>query len=228
MTLIEVLVVVTLAVLLMVMVVSGMGALTNARLKSAITLVTSAIRVAYVRASATANPQRVVFDLDNRKLWLEEGTSKMLVVEGDYSMTGGADPATVVEKKAQEQADRIMKGPRIPKPTFRPIRASGIEDDNGSSQRDLGRNVYYREVMIQHQLEPMRKTGRAYLYVWPGGQTELAEIQLAKGDQPTDSDTMTVFVHPLTGKTRIVNGAQRLVIPMTDQEASERDDRGLF
>ena len=227
MTLIEVLVVTVLAALLMVSVVSGMGALTNARLKSATTLVTSAIRVAYVRSSSTAKPQRVVFDIEGSKLWIEEGASQMLVVDQDMSLTGGADPATEVEKKAQEQSDRILKGPRIPKTTFRAVKASGIEDDNGSSQRSLGRAIRFREIMITHQPEPLKK-GRAYLYIWPGGQTELASIQLAKGDAPTNDDTMTVFVHPLTGKTKIVPGAKRMLAPLSDQEASEREDRGVF
>ena len=230
-TLIELLVVVALAAILMGSVVMGMGAVTNAKLKGAATLVSAAIRTAYTRASATAKPMRIVLDLDRSRVWLEEGSNQMLVVERDYSMTGGADPATDAERKAAEQTSRILKGPTLPKPTFRAVKETALEDDQGAKGdlgRPLGRNIRFREVQIAHQAEPQRE-GRAYLYVWPGGVTELAYIQLAKGAAPTDNDTMTLFVHPLTGKVKIVPGAKTLrVSGQTNEEASEREDRGNF
>jgi general secretion pathway protein H len=222
-TLIELLVVVTLVSVMMGAVIMGMGAVTNAKLKSSATLVSAAIRSAFTRASATAKPMRVVLDLDKNRLWLEEGSNQMLVQDKDLSLTGGADPATEAEKAAAEQTSRILKGPKAPKPTFKAIKQAGFEDDDGESGRALGTNIRFREVHIAHQAEPLNE-GRAYLYVWPGGLTELAYIQVAKGTSPTDDDTMTLLVHPLTGKVKIVRGVKTIRIPQPGEDMSDRED----
>jgi general secretion pathway protein H len=226
-TLIELLVVVTLAALLMGAVIMGMGAVTNSRLKGATTLVSAAIRSAYTRSSATAKPHRVVFDMEAKKVWIEEGSTVMLVPEKDYSLTGGADPATEAEKKALASTDRILKGPPIRKPAFKAVKQAGLEEDEGSQGRSLGRSIKFREIAIAHMAEPT-KEGRAYLYIWPGGITERASIQIAKGETPSDDDTMTVLVHPLTGKTRVINGAKPIRLGLAPEDQSEREDRGTF
>ena len=222
-TLIEVMVVTVIAATLMTAVVMGIGAATNARLKGACTLVSSAIRSAYTRASATGKPQRVVLDFAGSRVWIEESTGRMLVQEADLGKTGGADPATEAEKKMQAETDRILKGPRAPKPGFKPIKNAGITDDEKGAGRDLGTAIHFREVMVNHQIDVVRE-GRAYLYMWPGGQTELSYVQIAKGDKPGDGDTMTLFVHPLTGAVKIVSGAKTIRV---DEQASEREDRAF-
>lgn len=222
-TLIELLVVIALVAILMGGMVMGMGAATNARLKSSATLVSSAIRSGFTRASATAKPMRIVFDLDKQRLWLEEGSSEMLVKDQDLTMTGGADPATEAERIAAEQTSRIIKGPVTPKSSFKAVKQAGFDSDDGVNGRALGTNISFREIQIAHQVEPV-KEGRAYLYIWPGGVTELAYIQVAKGATPLDEDTMTLFVHPLTGKVKISNGAKSLRFPLPGEDSSERED----
>jgi general secretion pathway protein H len=226
-TLIELLVVVALVSMMMGSVIMGLGSLTNAKLKGATTLIGSAIRTAFTRSASTAKPTRIVFDFTESRLWVEEGSGPMLVNDQDLSNTGGADPATEAEKKAAEEASRLLKGPKAPRSSFRAIKGqSGFEDEAANRPgRGLGGSIRFRQIHVQHQIEPARE-GRAYLYIWPGGQTELAYIQVAKGALPTNEDTMTVFVHPLTGKVRIVNGAKTLPMPGTPEEASEREDRG--
>lgn len=257
-TLLEVLIVVALAGLLSAGVVVGMGSATNARLKAATTLVASAIRGAYARSAATSRPVRVVFDFDQRRVWLEEASGQMLARTADPLLTGGADPATAAEQAAAAQADAILKGPRAPKPTFRPVRQLGLEDDKASAAaaaslaaaaaaqnpnaaptatatlaptpvsfgRELGTGIRFREVHATHQAAPAR-AGRAYLYVWPGGQTETAYVQIAKGETPTDADTLTLTVHPLTGRVRVLPGAKTVAMPKPG-EASERGEPGGF
>src|SRR5687767_9059792 len=82
-TLLEVLVVVTLIGLLSGSVVIGMGSATNAKLKAASTMVSSAIRSAYARSAATSRPVRVVFDFDQQRVWLEEASGRMLARTAD-------------------------------------------------------------------------------------------------------------------------------------------------
>lgn len=225
-TLIELIVVVALASMLMGGVIIGMGSVTNAKLKGAVTMVSSAIRSAYTRASAVSKPMRVVFDLDGSRVWLEEGSNKMLVNDQDPTQSGGADPATEAERLAAEQANKILKGPVIPKPRFQAVKQAGFEEDEpGKPGRALGGKLRFREIHVYHQPEPLRE-GRAYLYLWPGGQTEQAYIQIAKSPDADDSGVMTLTVHPLTGKVRVLNGPQTLPMQGVGQETFEREDRG--
>ena len=223
-TLIELLVVVALAGLMTAVVVLGAGSTTNARLKASTTTISSAIRTAYTRASAVSKPHRVVMDFTTNRVWIEEGAGQMLVQSSDApKITGsGAEAATATEKAAQAEAEKILKGPRAPKATFRAIKAApGTEEDPGGSGRELGRGIRFREIMVAHQTEPLRE-GRAYVYAWPGGTTELAYIQVGKGDAPTSDDSMTLTVHPLTGKVKVLPGAKTIKI---DDQASEREER---
>ncbi|MFO0661036.1 MAG: prepilin-type cleavage/methylation domain-containing protein [Polyangiaceae bacterium] len=168
-----------------------------------------------------------MFDFKARRLWLEEGSSPMLVRDADPLLTGGADPATEAEKQAAEQADRILKGPRAPRTTFQPIKTPGFVVDAGNHGRVLDGKVYFREIHVSHQSEPAKQTGRSYLYFWPGGQTELAYIQLSQSDSTLDADNRTLVVHPITGKVKILPGLKTVPISSAS-ETGERDDPGGF
>ena len=69
-----------------------------------------------------------------------------------------------------------------------------------------------------------RTSGRAYLYFWPGGRTELAAITIRIGDSTDDDLAMTLLVAPLTGKVKIKAGAVELKVPTDDNTASDRQD----
>lgn len=222
-TLIELLVVVALAGLLTSLVVLGAGSTTNARLKAATTTISSAVRTAYTRASAVSKPHRVVMDFETSRVWIEEGSGQMLVQSADLLKTGGAEATTAPEKAAAAEAERILKGPRAPKARFRPIKGAMPAEDEASAGRELGRGVRFREVMVAHQPEPVRE-GRAYLYAWPGGTTELAYIQVGKGEAAPSDQSMTLTVHPLTGKVKILPGAQTIKV---DDQVSEREERAF-
>lgn len=224
-TLIELLIVVVLAAIMMSAVVSGLGAATNAKLKASTTLIGSAVRTAFTRSSATAKNMRVVFDIDKNRLWLEESTGSVLVTTDDLSSrTGGADPATAAEKAAAEQADKILKGPRAPRPTFTPVKQSGFDAEDGKQGKELPDGIRFKEINVMHQQEPATE-GRAYLYVWPGGQTELAYFQVRKGEATDEGNMMTVFVHPLTGQVRVERGAKRLPMLLGPDQVGEREDK---
>jgi len=203
-TLVEILVVVALIAVLGGAVVSGSGLLGGNRLRAASGLVVSAVRLAGTRANGTGHPVRLVFDLDAKKLILEETSDRMLrVKETDdqresEGAAAGAEPATEIERASTEYADSIVKGPRAPRARFQPIPIGSDADPAG---RDLGLGVSYREVQTEHDHRP-RKEGRAYLYFWPGGGTERAVVQLMRGED----DVLSVTVNPLTGRARIERG----------------------
>jgi general secretion pathway protein H len=224
-TLIEILVVIALISVVMGLVIAGSHQLPSARLKRSATMIVSAVRVAYMRATSTSKDLRVVFDMDGQKIWIEESDIPMLVQTKDKTGTGGADPITQAEKDAIEAGEKILKGPPVPKPKFHPIAVYGFGDVEGAGGKPLQRGITFREVQTAHDDAP-RASGRAYLYFWPGGMTERAEIQIRIGDSADEHSTLTLLVSPLTGKTTIKTGPVALATPTNENEASDREDTG--
>jgi general secretion pathway protein H len=209
-------------------VIMGSGQLSGSRLRQSATGITGAIRVAYTRATATSKSLRLVMDLEQQTLWLEEASAPMLVQSGDTTGTGGADPVTAAEKAAVAEGERILS-PKVaaPRSRFRAIEVSGVLDSEAAKgPKHLARGITFGEVQASHDEKP-RTSGRAYLYFWPGGLTERAAIQLRIGTSIRDNDTLTLLVSPLTGKVTVKSGAVALTRPEDDRAASEREDRGL-
>lgn len=220
-TLIEVLICVAIAALMMGTVALGAGVTDGARLKRSAVMIASAIRVAYAHANATSKPVRLVLDLDERTVLLEEGSGEMTISRNEQ--TGGAAAATEAEKKAIEEAEAILKGPRAPRPTFKAVKAFGLDTGKGRGGKELERNIRFLQIETAHQDEPV-KSGRTYLYFWPGGQTERAAIQLSIAGSDLDANVMTLLVSPLTGKSDIRKGKLQMLRPRDDNEESERRD----
>jgi general secretion pathway protein H len=204
--------------------VAGSMQLPSARLRRSATMIASAIKVAYTRATATSRDLRLVLDIEGGKVWLEESDAPMLVQAKGKLAAGGADPVTQVEKAALDEGAKIMQGPPIAKPRFHPIEAYGFGDvEAGKGGKPLQRGITFRSVQSGHD-ESARTSGRAYLYFWPGGRTERAAIQIRIGDAPEDDRTLTLVVSPLTGKVTIKPGPVDLTLPTDDVTASDRQD----
>ena len=128
--------------------------------------------------------------------------------------------------QAVEENGRILKGPTAPRTTFKEIDPMGVvASDPGKVHKPLEGGIRFRQVQTAHDDEP-RKEGRAYLYFWPGGQTERAAVQLQIGNAEEPIHTVTLIVAPLTGKVTIKDGAVDLPNPASDSEASDREDTG--
>ncbi len=221
-TLVELLIVVALIAMLSAAVVFGSGMFGASRQRAAAAMIVSGIRTAFTRANATGRPVRLVFDLEENLVSLEETASAVMLRENDEeeSTGAGAEPVTEVERAAREESEAILKGPRAPRPSFRPVKEFGFQTD-GKEGRELGKGVSFRMVQTEHDGQE-RTEGRAYLYFWPGGGTEHAVIQLHQGK---DDDGLTVVVSPLTGRAKIVRGEVGLPEPRSDGEYSEREER---
>jgi general secretion pathway protein H len=223
-TLIEIIVVIAIMAIITGVAMAGSMQLPSARLRRSTTMLASAIKVAYTRATATSRDIRLVMDLDQKKIWLEESDAPMLAQSKDKSAAGGADPMTQLEQAAIAEGARIMKGPPIPKPRFHPIEAYGFGDtESGKGGKALQRDITFRSVITTHD-DTARTSGRAYLYFWPGGRTERAAIQLRVGDSLDEDRTLTLLVSPLTGKVTVKGGAAEMVVPVDDAQASDRTD----
>jgi general secretion pathway protein H len=223
-TLIEIIIVIAIMALFVGVAVAGSMQLPSARLRRSTTMIASAVKVAYTRATATSRDLRLVMDLDQKKIWLEESDAPMLTQSRDKSATGGADPVDQAELAALAEEARIMKGPPVPKPRFHPIEAYGFGDvEAGKGGKPLQRGITFRSVKTTHD-DTARTSGRAYLYFWPGGRTERAAIQLRVGESTDDASTLTLLIAPLTGKVTVKGGAAELVVPTDDGQASDRVD----
>lgn len=235
MTLIEVLIVMAIVVILIAGITLGGGQVASARLRQSATLITGAVRVGFTRSNATSKNIRLVLDLDNSKLWLEEADRPFYAKANDKTGTGGADPATAAEQAAIEEGDRLTKGPRPPKAHFHMISTSEDKPNLAVLSKPLPSGIHFRSVQTAHDDTPVTK-GRAYLYFWPGGETERASIQtcithtvdkLEVCDTENDG-TFSMMVAPLTGKVTVKPGSIDLVLPVDDVGASDRKDPGVF
>ena len=223
-TLVEVLVVIALIAVLAGTVVSGSGMIASNRMRAAAGLVVTAARIAVTRSNTTGHPVRMVFDMDENRLLLEETSDRMLRVKetSDEKTSGGssagADPATVAEKESLAYADGIVKGPKAPRAKFTAIPLGGSDTDPKKG-RELGRDVHFRQVQTDHDYKP-RDKGRAYLYFWPGGGTEKAVIQV---ERKGSDDVLSVLVSPLTARAKIQRGKIELTEPHEEDDFGSRE-----
>lgn len=227
-TLVEVLIVIALIGLLSGAVVFGSGLMAGNRQRAAAMLIITGLRLGMTHANATGRAVRMVFNLDDGTVNLEETNGRMLRVKEKGASTGaGAKPETAAERQAREESKRILDGPRPPRPAFKPIASFDRDVKDPAKGRPLGRDIEFREVQTEHDGEP-RKKGNAYLYIWPGGETERAVIQIHEKGQDDDTDGLTVVVSPLTGRAAIRRGRVDLDTLKADTVFGEtKDNSGL-
>jgi general secretion pathway protein H len=228
MTLVEILVVLVLIALLAAGAVAGTGGVGAARLRGAASTVVALSRVAATRTNATGRPVRLVFDLDKHSVWLEESSnSRALRVNlsdenARLKAEKRSDEERLADVKAQAEAEgeRLAEGTTLKKAAFRPVTGLEISGEKVGEPRELGGGVEFRQVHIAHDGEP-RTNGRAFLYFWPGGETEWASIQIRRSGE---KDGLTVMVSPLTGRAKIERG--NVELPKSNQEGELEEVEG--
>jgi general secretion pathway protein H len=215
-TLVEILVVLVLVALIGAAAAMGAGSIGSSRLRAAAATVIAYSRIAVTRTNATGRPVRIVFDLQKGQIWLEESTTSRGLrasanpsdstekarSDDEYQGPDG-DRARAAKAAGDVEAERFIEGKGKQRPSFQPIKGLEIAGESVGEQRDLGRSIEYHQVQTEHDAEPHTE-GRAYLYFWPGGETEWASVQLRRSGEK--SSGLTVLVSPLTGRARIEHG----------------------
>lgn len=220
-TLIEILVVVALMALFVTAVVTGLGANTNAKIRSAATLIASAVKVGFTRSASTSKSTRIVFDMERHSVRLEEANMPVLVRRKDETGLSETNKKSRQELDAAKDSKRVSEGPSLPQPIFQPIKGYGFDPDDPAKGRELPGNVAIRSVELARESDPVT-LGQAYLNFWPGGQTERASIQVGRRERTDTSGILSILVAPLTGRVQIVAGSKG--VDRTLEERGERED----
>ena len=222
-TLVEVLITLALIALLAGAIVLGPGMLTSSRQRAAATLILSGVRLGMTRANVSGYPVRMVFDLEQHRIQLEQSASRSVLrasPDGGSPRTASAI-AEEAEAEAQAEAERVTSGAHSSPPQFKPVEEFGFDGDDSKAGRALGSGVFLASVQTERDEAPVTK-GRAYLYFWPRGGTERAAIHINRGKE---EGGLTVMVSALTGRARIEKGKVDLPPPRwDDEEYSEREE----
>lgn len=222
MTLIEVAVALLIAVALFGAVAMGIGAITGAKAKGAAGELAGVIRSLYDTAALTGKTCRLVFELPQEPdeetpvryhaecaasgVTTSRNREEALREEGARSgddrenerrdervfADRGGDSQSLEELMAAEE-QRVEQAAR-----FQGFTSEAVEARELPAQVRVG--VWTR------QQRSYAETGVAYLYFFPQGFTEKAQVQLSQGD-----NTWTLKVAPLTGKVQVV--AEALEVP---------------
>jgi general secretion pathway protein H len=224
MTLIEIMIVVGLMALLTATLILGSGVLLGANRRAAATLVVAGVRKGIAHANTTGKPVRLVLDMENERVILEESGSSLMLRKSDeeeeMELEEAQDAGDRLFADAEALADSILSGAGSSGDRFSAIDALGQDGD--SPGRDLGSGIHFVKVQTEHDEKPI-EDGQAYILFWPGGLTERAVVQIA---QKGDDEGLTVVVSPLTGRAVIERGLVDLPEEVFDaEEFSERDER---
>lgn len=223
MTLIEIVVALMIVAVLFAAVTFSVGALTGAKAKEASTELAGTIRALYDTAALSGKTCRLVFTLPGEREEDVPVTWRAECAAGGATANARRDDELKElrkrgkDKVEEKKDDRFRRLDSDDAPTLQELQAqeekrveqaaqfSNFSNDD-VTEKTLPSNVTV-EVWTQKQREKA-KNGTAYLYFFPQGYTERAQVWLRQGD-----NVWTLAISPLTGKTKIY--AEDLEVPRT-------------
>jgi general secretion pathway protein H len=221
-TLIEICIALLIAAVLFSAVVAGVGAITGTKAKAAASELAGVIRSLYDTAALTGKTCRLVFELPQPK---SEDPVKYHAecAEGGVTTSRDREAALREENKAREDEKRLGGDERRNFTRSDSGGAPSLQDLMEQEQQRVeqaaryssytGEEVEARElpgsvslsVWTRQQRTPVDQ-GVAYLYFFPQGYTEKAQVYVRQGD-----NVWTLTISPLTGKVNVV--AEELEVP---------------
>ena len=213
-TLIELIVVIAIAGTLLGATVVSISALTGARARAALGELGGTMRALYDTAALTGHTCRLVFDLPAGDTtgftYRAECASRAVTSASDRDQTlkddnqaradalkrgargaaTGRSGASLLDVLSQEK-DRVeaaAKFSTFTSPEVEPRRVSGVK----------------LSVWTPHQRQPA-KSGLAYVYFFPQGAVERAQLTARQGNS-----VWTLVVSPVTGQTTVVDGEMEI------------------
>jgi general secretion pathway protein H len=214
-TLIELTIALAIVALLLAATVMGVGAITGTKAKAAAAELAGVMRSLYDTAALTGKTCRLVFDLPAERS--EDQSLKYMAECASGDVTAAADRDQML-KDANRERERAAKDTRRPKRVLREDDKPSL-DDVMTREKDrveaAARFAAFTSpeiqphqmsgiqisVWTQHQRDPV-KHGLAYLYFYPQGFTERAQVYVQQG-----KNVWTLAVSPLTGRVKIASEA---------------------
>lgn len=224
-TLIELTVAMGIVVVLFASVVWGVGAMTGAKAKESAGELAGIIRSLYDSAALSGRTCRLVFQLPEKRdedsavtyhaECAKTGITAAAKREEELREANSREKDKEKRKAAEERDTRFRRLDNDLAPTVQELQAreqSRVEESaryasfntEDVPERTLPSNVRV-EVWTQKQRDPV-KNGTAYLYFFPQGFTERAQVYVRQG-----KNVWTISVQPLTGKTIVVS--EELEVP---------------
>lgn len=223
-TLIELMVALAVAAALFSALILGLGALTGARAREAMGELGAAARSLYDTAALSGNTCRLVMILPRDDS--AEFSYRAECANGPVTSAMDRDQEIRDATKAAVEAYRRgSRGRRSPDPTADPSLAGSSPRSSGSTLLDVLDSERQRveraaafSVFTTPEIQPRKMSGvrvsvwtshqrakidsgLAYLYFFPQGYTERAQVTVRQG-----KNVWTLLVSPITGKTSIVDG----------------------
>lgn len=223
-TLIEICIALLIAAVLFSAVVAGVGAITGSKAKATATELAGVIRSLYDTAALTGKTCRLVFEIADPKS--EDPTKyRAECAEGGVTTARDREAAIRDENRARDEQKRNGGDERRNFTQSGSGGAPSIQELMEQEQQRVeqaarfseytGEEVAPRELpgavglsVWTRQQKTAVEQGVAYLYFFPQGYTEKAQVYVRQGD-----NVWTLTVAPLTGKVDIV--AEELEVPRT-------------
>jgi general secretion pathway protein H len=211
-TLIELLIVIVLLGLVMTVAVRGMRSLAKSDMRTSAVKVAGTIRYLFDRASTTGKIHRLVFDFEEHKFWAEVSDDRFYMPrerETDETRQAEAEAVAEEEEEAKKKEEAAQSGAqpqgydlsKYQPEEFKSKRArfSSFKEMAVKPFEIKGAKLYG---LFTPRLATPVNSGRGYIYFFPLGMTEAAQVYLSDDEEKT---FYSLVVHPLTGRVQIYN-----------------------
>lgn len=223
-TLIEICIALLIAAVLFSAVVAGVGAITGTKAKAAASELAGVIRSLYDTAGLTGKTCRLVFELPAAK---SDDPVRYHAECAEAGVTTSRDREASLRDENKARDDEKRQGPRKSNERHNYTQSSSssapnmqdlIEEEQNRVEHAARFSSYTGEEVAPHELHGINisvwtrqqrtavDSGLAYLYFFPQGYTEKAQVYVRQGD-----NVWTLTLSPLTGKVNIV--AEELEVP---------------
>jgi general secretion pathway protein H len=195
-TLIEVLITVAVIGVMALAAAPAVNAFTGANARSSAAEIAGAYRYLFDTAALRHQTCRMVLDMDHQEWWAE------CTEAGPGNRRG--QPVMGKDGAAEDDDAALAKGfsdePDADKRRFLARARFAEFKDRQVGKRRLKGGSAFEKIWTPRQRDPQTK-GKAYVYFYPQGQGDRAQIPVADG-----GNAYTVVTQPLTGRARVVSG----------------------
>jgi general secretion pathway protein H len=193
-TLVELVIAIAVVAVLSAAAVPAMNAVTGVNARAAAGEIAGAMRFLFETASLRNQTCRLALDLDERAWWAECTRDRV------FAARGAQDPRELAREDDEALEERFPEERDAEKRRLLAKAKWGRFEDRLARRRELPGGAAFAGVWAEHQREPLAK-GRAYVYFYPQGRTELARVPVVDGDH-----AYTVTLQPYTGRAQVTAG----------------------